>query len=232
MSTYTARFNGRHRYAGHLFSGRYKSLLVDGSETGYLRVAGDYVHLNPARAKLFTAKQRLRDYRWSSFPSYLADPAKRPKWLRVDRLLGEHGIGQDTRAGRREFERRMEARRWEDNAEMWQVMQRGWFLGDEEFKKELLEMVHQRAGQHHCGVEIGESMEQKAQRLIAAEFKRRNWKESDLPRLPKGDWGKIKLALLLRKQTTMTLQWIAKRLHIGAPGHLANRLHVYKQNNQ
>ena len=31
LGTYTARFNRRHHLFGHLFSGRYKSLLVDGS---------------------------------------------------------------------------------------------------------------------------------------------------------------------------------------------------------
>ena len=34
MGTYTARFNRRHRFFGHLFSGRYKALVVDGSGTG------------------------------------------------------------------------------------------------------------------------------------------------------------------------------------------------------
>jgi REP element-mobilizing transposase RayT len=37
LSTYTARFNRRHKLFGHLFSGRYKSLIVDGSGSGYLR---------------------------------------------------------------------------------------------------------------------------------------------------------------------------------------------------
>ena len=50
LGTYTARFNRRHRVFGHLFSGRYKSLIVDGSGNGYLRTVCDYVHLNPARA--------------------------------------------------------------------------------------------------------------------------------------------------------------------------------------
>ena len=47
-----ATFNRRHKLFGHLFSGRYKSLIVDGSGSGYLKSVGDYVHLNPARAKL------------------------------------------------------------------------------------------------------------------------------------------------------------------------------------
>ena len=48
LGTYTSRFNRRHKLFGHLFSGRYKSLLV-GGEGGYLRTVCDYVHLNPDR---------------------------------------------------------------------------------------------------------------------------------------------------------------------------------------
>jgi len=33
--------------------------------------------------------------------------------MRVDGLLGEHGIGRDGADGRRHFESQMEARRWE-----------------------------------------------------------------------------------------------------------------------
>ena len=36
-----------------------------------------------------------------------------PRAIRVDPLLGEHGIGQDSAAGRQEFERQMERRRLE-----------------------------------------------------------------------------------------------------------------------
>ncbi len=41
LGTYTSRFNRRHRLFGHVFSGRYKSLVVDGSGTGYLRTVYD-----------------------------------------------------------------------------------------------------------------------------------------------------------------------------------------------
>ena len=52
QGTDTSRFNRRHKLFGHLFSGRYKLLIVDGSGSGYLKSVGDYVHLNPVRAKL------------------------------------------------------------------------------------------------------------------------------------------------------------------------------------
>jgi len=37
LGTYTSRFNRRHELFGHLFSGRYKALVVDGSGNGYLK---------------------------------------------------------------------------------------------------------------------------------------------------------------------------------------------------
>jgi len=61
LGTYTSRFNRRHRLFGHLFSGRYKALFVDSSGNGYLKSACDYVHLNPARAKLLSRKQKLSE---------------------------------------------------------------------------------------------------------------------------------------------------------------------------
>src|SRR6267143_5095116 len=74
LGVYTSRFNRRRQEFGHLFSGRYKALIVDGSGNGYLKTVCDYVHLNPARAKLLAPGQHLRDYRWSSYPRYLQPP--------------------------------------------------------------------------------------------------------------------------------------------------------------
>src|ERR1035441_9604963 len=40
LGTYTSRYNRRHKEFGHLFSGRYKALIVDGSGNGYLFLPG------------------------------------------------------------------------------------------------------------------------------------------------------------------------------------------------
>jgi len=111
LGTYTARFNRRHKLFGHLFSGRYKSLIVDGGGSGYLKAVCDYVHLNPVRARLLTPEQRLLDHRWSSWPEYLKSPGKRWQWLRVDRVLGEWGVKEDNAAGRWQLEKGMEQRK-------------------------------------------------------------------------------------------------------------------------
>jgi hypothetical protein len=40
------------------------------------------------------------------------------------------------------------------------------------------------------------------------------WTESELARRPKGDRAKLKLAVQLRRESTMTLKWIAEQLRM------------------
>jgi len=142
LGTYTGRFNRRHKLFGHLFSGRYKALIVDSATPGYLKTACDYVHLNPVRARLLGPEALLRGYRWSSYKEYLKRASRRPAWLRVDRLLGEHGIAKDSPAGRRVFEQRMEEwQRQQGGPGVWTPLRRGWCLGEVAFRKELLAQV-------------------------------------------------------------------------------------------
>ena len=92
LGTDPSRCNRRQKLFGHLFSGRSKSLIVDGSGSGYPKSAGDYVHLNPARAKRVAADRPLQSCASRSWPADLIAPSKRPAWLQVDQLLGEWGI--------------------------------------------------------------------------------------------------------------------------------------------
>src|SRR5215472_9367760 len=169
LGTYTGRFNRKHKLFGHLFSGRYKALVVDGSGTGYQATVCDYVHLNPVRAKLLRREQKLGAYPWSSYREYLKRPSRRPDWLRVDRVLGEKGIFKESAAGRKEFERLMELRRWEDEPEEWKRLRRGWYLGDKEFRQELIEAMGKRMGAEHYGHERHETAEGQAEGILKAE---------------------------------------------------------------
>ena len=96
QGTYTQRYNSRHEVFGHLFQGRYKAVIVDGKEEDYFQVVSTYIHLNPARAKLIrVGQERLKRYRWSSYPEYLKRAGGRASRVRVDRMMGELGIGRD-----------------------------------------------------------------------------------------------------------------------------------------
>jgi len=227
LSTYTIRLNHRQKLFGHVFSGRYKAVIVEGSGTGYLRTACDYVHLNPVRAKLLGPKDRLLEYPWSSLVWYLAAPQHRPAWLRVDRLLGEHGIQKDTAAGREQFERRMEQRRREETDQnQWKALRRGWLLGSEEFRAKLLERMEGQLGEHHSGQLRHESAQAKGERIIGEELKRKKWQERDLKEHRKTDPDKLAMAVRLRRETTLTIREIAQRLHLGSWKSLNNRLYL------
>jgi len=169
----------------------------------------------------------LRSYRWSSYREYVKRALRRPAWLRVDRLMGEHGIPQDSPAGRRVFEQRMEERqRQEGGREVWTPMRRGWCLGEVTFRKELLAQVSEQRGAHHYGAELQEGEEEKAERLVREELARRRWLEKELGQKPKTDRQKARIARRLRQETTMTLAWIAQRLQMGSVNTLKNTLRL------
>ena len=226
QSSYTIRLNHRHQLFGHVFSGRYKAQLVEGSGNGYLRTACDYVHLNPVRAGMLRLEERLLSYPWSSFRSYLAVPEHRPGWIRVDRLLGEHGIQADTAPGRRQFEAWMERRREEEtDPEAQKTLRRGWCLGSSAFKREMLLRMEGKLGAHHAGeLHLG-SAEAKAERIVAEELKGLGWKEADLKSRRKNDPDKLEIAARLRRETTLTIKAIAARVCLGTSKAANAKLH-------
>ena len=216
LGTYTIRFNARHRLRGHLFAGRYKSLVVDDADHHYLRKVSDYVHLNPARAGLIDEDAALETYPWSSYGDYLRAPEKRPDWLRMDRVLGEHGIPEDNRSGRLEFARRMEAIRNERDTQASQEgLLKGWRLGSEEFVARILDQIEGKTTVNHSAIVRAEVMNQRAERLIAEGLAKEGWTASRLIQERKGHPVKVALAKRLRSETTVTLAWIANRLHMG-----------------
>jgi putative transposase len=224
LGTYTGRFNRRHDLSGHLFSGRYKALVVDSSGSGYLKTVCDYVHLNPVRAKLLRADQALREYRWSSWPEYLRAPTKRREWLRVDRLLGEYRIPRDSAAGRRYLEQCLERRRADEEKRDYRGLRQGWFIGDRTTKQVLLKEMKQGFCQNHQGEELWESALQHAERVLEGELERLGWGQAQLEQLRKGDAEKVRIARRLRNETTMSLKWIADRVHMGSVSTVAQCL--------
>jgi len=243
LGTYTLRFNARHRQRGHLFAGRYKSLLVDGSDDFYLRVVCDYVHLNPLRAGLIGVEEggkTLEEYPWSSYPQYLKPSEERWKPMSVERLLGEHGIQRDDRRGRMEFRERMEQRCREsgkhEEESLWENIRKGWKFGAKSFLERLGEVIAKRPETQGRGSETSyfskegsERMEEKARRLIRETIQREGMELTGFRSLRKGDARKIALAKVLREQTTMTIAWIAKELNAGVPQTLWKALWKEKQ---
>jgi putative transposase len=222
LGTYTQRFNRRHRKWGHLFGGRYKAQLIDERSRGYLRAACDYVHLNPVRAGVVGKRGgRMEKFRWSSYSAY-RQPKLRPPWLRVDRLLGEHGLEKDTAQNRREFQRRMKtACLAPDDC---QSLRRGWKVGAEDFCDWLANKLARRGRKGERATERRETDACLAESMVREALARARWGEIDLAVQPKGHRIKVRIARQLRANTPMNRQWIADRLKMGSASYVSNLL--------
>ena len=144
-------------------------------------------------------------------------------------MLGEHRIPQDSVAGRRQLAAAMAERRAGEADMDYKKLRRGWCLGTEAFREELLGQMETRLGAEHYGTERRETAEALAERLVQAELRRLRWRAADLARRAKGDAHKVALAIKLRAETVMTVPWIAARLAMGTAGYVHHLLYCRRK---
>jgi REP element-mobilizing transposase RayT len=82
---YTQSFNRRHGRVGHVFQGRYKSIVVD--KDSYGLELSRYVVLNPVRAR---RAKHPQNWPWSSYRATVGRVAA-PSWLHADWVLSQLG---------------------------------------------------------------------------------------------------------------------------------------------
>ncbi len=123
-TSYTRRFNIRNKQSGHLFQGRFKSILVE-NESYFLNLSC-YIHGNPLRAKMV---KRLVDYTWSSYPYYAYAEKKQPDWLYTKSILSLFGKGRDTHLGYREKVQNY----FDENESVWENVKFGFIYGSQSF---------------------------------------------------------------------------------------------------
>lgn len=230
QSTYTQRFNARHKLWGHLFQGRYKALPVDEGE--YFRTVADYIHLNPARAHAFNlAREALAEFKWSSYCG-LMRPAKRPDFLVVNRVLASHGLGDDV-SGRSCYRNYMKRRVLEiqhsndpkEADEQWRKIRRGWAYGSDEFRLKIQDyldaVVAGKRRASFTGEEVRMHDELEAERLFQQGLTCCGLIEDELSLLKKGDARKKVIAWHIRKSTSVRVEWITERLKMGSTSNFS-----------
>lgn len=223
LGTYTARLNRRHGWRGHVFCGRYKSQLIDPSELRWHAELADYIHLNSARVKAVETAAALEQFRWSSYPAYRSTSDQRPPWLDISPVLQACGL-QDSEEGREQYAQRLEAQRHAPWPESWKAFREGWYVGNTEFRKGLLDRLEDQRTAQSRGLIWKASDEHQAEKLIEHSLQKLGWLDSELARLPKTDPQKLFIARELRRETTMPIRWIAERLKMGTRNTLRNAL--------
>ncbi len=225
QGAYTQRYNSRHKRFGHLFQGRYKAVVVDSQQEHYFQVVSTYIHLNPARAGLIRiGQERLKRYRWSSYPWYLNRLGKRAKWLHTQRVMGSLRLrpgqvkGYEAYIEGRVLELASKKGRQEMDKE-WKALRRGWYVGSEGFGEKLRDHLvraitggrresHSGPAKVAHGEAAAEAQLQRALPLLGLNGTR-------LVELPMGAPEKVVLAWWLRQYTTVSLRWASERLGMG-----------------
>jgi putative transposase len=226
--SYSVWFNRRHQRSGHLFQGRFGSVLV-GDDGDWLEVAR-YVHLNPVRvarlglsksdqqqqktaaarepgARLVGDRLRvLRSYRWSSYRAYvgLAVP---PDWLTREALLGASG-GRTAWEQRRALQEYHEAPLREGGLErVWDRVVLGAVLGSERFVAEVKAAWKRRSAEEvrsgeFCGGVAWKSIVEAVEAVHGG-----RWEDF---RDDYGDWGRDAALYLGRQRGRLKLAELAR----------------------
>ncbi|HEY1120306.1 MAG TPA: transposase [Haloferula sp.] len=228
LGTFSQGWNRARNRRGHVFQGRYKSVPVNASDADpyYFRIAADYIHLNPARAGLAGGSRgRLVDYPWSSLPGHAKGGGS--AWLETGRLLRAFELAGDGR-GRRAYVGWLEARAANDGGKIdavaMKLLKRGGYLGEPTFGDRLLGMLERGGGRRsRAGAVLREHGESEAERLTVSALGELGLPAvvRELAGLKKGDPAKVRIAALLRSRTTVSNEWIAKRLAMGHPGSVS-----------
>ncbi|MFA0560639.1 transposase [Vibrio breoganii] len=119
---FTQKINRKHNRVGHLFQGRYKSILVD-QET-YLLELCRYIVLNPVRAKMVDTPD---EWQWSSWHNMVGNNSS-PDWLSTDSILLQFASDRDKAV---DAYKRFVAEGV--GVEVWPNLRQQVFLGDEAF---------------------------------------------------------------------------------------------------
>lgn len=122
-TTYTTIFNLSHSQKGHLFQGRFKSILVENEP--YLMQLSCYIHRNPLRAGIV---RRLIDYPWSSYPAY-AYNRWRPDWLKTDLILSQF---EPDSTGRKTYREKVQQYA-DEKKSIWEEIRHGVIYGSQDF---------------------------------------------------------------------------------------------------
>jgi len=173
QTTYTVRFNARHRRRGHLFQGRFKAELVEADAYGQWLI--EYVHLNPVRPRAKTAPVpaeragELAQYRWSSHRAYAGLARRGPAWLCLDWLAY---WGRPRRAAQRGYRERMRAAFGKRVSNPWAGLRRGLVLGGEELLRRSEAILAQKGGEAEARwTQVGatERRRERVRKLIVGE---------------------------------------------------------------
>ena len=220
QSVFASRFNRFRKERGHLFQGRFKSIVVQ--DWDRLAWLCHYIHLNPVRAGVCELNG-LKGYPFSSY-WHLRKTKTRNHFMRFEAFLEGAGGLKDTPAGRAKYEQYLAWLNEDDQARKnaaFEKMSKGWAMGTKEFKRAILEDEKSRIAQIEMGSKDyaglrEELWEELWENELNRYLKLLDKKNSDLELDPKSaDW-KVAIATRLKRKLLCKNPFISQALNMGA----------------
>lgn len=137
QTSYSVYHNVKYERSGHLFSGRFKSLLVENER--YLLALSYYVHLNPVKAGI---AEKPWDYKWSSCRTY-SGRAPDLDWLASATILHLFSSQSDRQ---KKLYRDALKESFETALSIEKNVRRGLPLGGDEFKAKIYKKIEDKRG--------------------------------------------------------------------------------------
>ena len=165
---------------------------------------------------------------------------KRANWLAAE--MGMRVLGfADTAAGRRELVSYLDRRILEEGKRSGEVtlaeeadrrmsdLKRGWYLGRQEFGEKMLKLGQNliNKGKSRGYLRSPQKLEhgeREAERLVKEGLKAAALPESRLAELKGSDPRKVALGMLIWKTTTVSQEWIARRLQMKSAANVSQLL--------
>lgn len=225
QSTFATRFNRLHRERGHLFQGRYASLLVE--DDLHLARLVDYIHLNPVRAGIVSADQ-AGCFRWSSLARFLKasrfpEMEARP-WLRVLNL-------DDDGEGWAKYESHLLTLAHDPEEQRrcgFEGMSTGWAIGTEGWRKAVAkDHSHQALNPGLASAELSILRQARWSDALERILRETGYTLAEAQADAKGSERKLLVASRLRREVGASIAWIASQLCMGDPAGMRSRLHKW-----
>jgi len=125
-TSFTRKFNLNNNNSGHLFQGRFKSIIIEND--AYLLRLSCYIHRNPLRAGII---ERLAEYPWSSYRFY-AYKNKPPDWLKTKTILSQVSGADCHKAYRSKVQHYSD-----EEGSFWEDVKHGLIYGSQDFVADL-----------------------------------------------------------------------------------------------
>jgi len=230
QGTFATRFNRLRKENGHIFQGRYKSLLVDSDSP--LGALCHYIHLNPIRARMCQVDD-LKN--WPNSRLYwLHNRRQRPSWHSPAEALEHAGGLADSAEGHRlygDYLKWLSADNQAKRELLFEQMCKGWVLGSAKFKKDILKEqaeTKENVRRPEASLQAGHTLiwEETLSELLLES----GLESEDPTNCAKSAPWKTVLAVAMKSRTTVTNRWLAERLHMGGLHEVSRRVNTWIRN--